>query len=42
VLQQQDDAIEPGHIVQTLQSGYALNERAVRPASVSVRPSEES
>jgi molecular chaperone GrpE len=40
VLQQQDENIAPGHIVQTLQSGYALNDRAVRPASVSVRPSE--
>jgi molecular chaperone GrpE len=40
VLQQQDDAIDPGHIVQTLQAGYALNDRAIRPASVSVRPTE--
>jgi molecular chaperone GrpE len=40
VLQQQDEAIEPGHIVQTLQMGYALNDRAIRPASVSVRPTE--
>jgi molecular chaperone GrpE len=40
VLQQQDENVEPGHIVQTLQSGYALNDRAVRPASVAVRPSE--
>jgi molecular chaperone GrpE len=40
VLQQQDERIEPGHIVQTLQAGYSLNDRAIRPASVSVRPSE--
>jgi molecular chaperone GrpE len=40
VLQQQDESVDPGCIVRTLQAGYALNDRAVRPASVSVRPSE--
>ena len=40
VMQQQDERVEPGHIVMTLQAGYALNDRAIRPASVSVRPTE--
>jgi molecular chaperone GrpE (heat shock protein) len=40
VLQQQDEAVRPGHIVRTLQAGYALHDRAIRPASVSVRPTE--
>jgi molecular chaperone GrpE len=40
VMQQEDEGVEPGHIVVTLQAGYALNDRAIRPASVSVRPTE--
>jgi molecular chaperone GrpE len=40
VTQMQDDAIPPGHIVRSLQTGYALNERVIRPASVAVRPNE--
>lgn len=40
VMQQQADDVEPGHIVALLQPGYALGERVVRPAKVSVRPGE--
>jgi molecular chaperone GrpE len=39
VMQEDDPGIGPGRIVRTLQAGYALNDRAVRPASVSVKPS---
>jgi molecular chaperone GrpE (heat shock protein) len=38
VTQQQDDDVEPGHIVSTLQTGYKLDGRVIRPAMVSVRP----
>jgi len=42
VVQAKDADVRPGHIAATLQSGYALNDRAVRPAMVSVRPAEET
>jgi molecular chaperone GrpE len=38
VTHQQHDDVEPGHIVATLQTGYKLDERLIRPAMVSVRP----
>lgn len=38
VTQAQHDDVEPGHIVATLQSGYKLHDRVIRPAMVSVRP----
>ena len=34
--------VAPGRIVAVYQSGYALGERVIRPAKVSVRPAEES
>ena len=40
VTQMDDENIAPGHIVRSLQNGYALSERVIRPASVSVRPTE--
>ena len=30
--------VEPGHIVATLQPGFMLNDRVIRPATVTVRP----
>lgn len=41
VVQQDVESIEPGRIVATLQSGYAMGERIIRPATVSVRPRAE-
>src|SRR4051812_30553834 len=41
VVQVQSDEVPPGHIVRTLQAGYSLNDRPIRPAMVSVRPAEE-
>jgi molecular chaperone GrpE len=38
VLQEPSDAVEPGRVVKTLQPGYALEDRLIRPAMVSVRP----
>lgn len=38
VVQAQHDDVEPGHIVSTLQPGYMLGERVIRPAMVSIRP----
>jgi molecular chaperone GrpE len=40
VTQQVDDEVEPGHIVATLQTGYKLGDRVIRPAMVSVKPAE--
>lgn len=40
VTQQQAEGIEPGRIVATLQAGYRLDDRVVRPAMVSVKPAE--
>lgn len=34
--------VKPGHIVQTFQIGYAMGERIIRPAKVSVSPSDET
>lgn len=41
VIQQDVSEVEPGHIVATLQAGYAMGDRVIRPASVSVRPRQE-
>jgi molecular chaperone GrpE len=41
VVQQDVEGVEPGHIVATLQAGYAMGDRVVRPATVSVRPRQE-
>jgi molecular chaperone GrpE len=38
VTHQQAEGIEPGHVVATLQTGYKLDDRVIRPAMVSVRP----
>lgn len=38
VVQENVESVEPGRIVKTLQPGYVLEERLVRPAMVSVRP----
>jgi len=40
VVQTQHDDVEPGHIVSTLQTGYMLGDRVIRPAMVSIRPME--
>jgi molecular chaperone GrpE len=37
VMQAQAEGIEPGHVVQTLQPGYAMGERIIRPAKVTVQ-----
>jgi molecular chaperone GrpE len=37
VVQAQDDNVEPGRIVATLQTGYMLGDRVIRPAMVSIR-----
>lgn len=42
VVQARDTDIRPGHIAATLQTGYALNDRIIRPAMVSVRPPEDN
>jgi molecular chaperone GrpE len=41
VVQQDVEEVEPGRIVATLQTGYAMGERIIRPATVSVRPRPE-
>jgi molecular chaperone GrpE len=41
VVQQDVAHIQPGHIVATLQTGYTLGDRIIRPATVSVRPRPE-
>lgn len=38
VMQEDAPGVEPGRIVRTLQPGYALEDRLVRPAMVAVRP----
>lgn len=38
VMQTETDAVPPGSIVQTLQTGYTLGDRVIRPAKVSIRP----
>ena len=40
VTHQNDPNVEPGRIVATLQTGYKLDDRVIRPAMVSVRPAE--
>lgn len=40
MLQTPSEEVEPGHIVQVLQIGYALRDRVVRPAQVAVCPQE--
>jgi molecular chaperone GrpE len=42
VMRQPADGVAPNHVVSTLQAGYALGETILRPAKVSVSPSEES
>jgi molecular chaperone GrpE len=41
VIQQESRAVPPGSVVATLQAGYALGDRVIRPAKVSIRPSRE-
>jgi len=41
VTQQNAPGIDPGHVVATLQAGYMLGDRVIRPAMVSVQPSED-
>jgi molecular chaperone GrpE len=36
------DGVEPGHIVELVQQGYALGDRVLRPAKVTVRPGDDS
>jgi len=36
------DDVEPGSIVDVHQPGYALNDRILRPAKVTVRPGEDT
>lgn len=38
----ESDEVEPGRIVSVFQAGYALGDRVIRPAKVSVRPADES
>jgi len=40
VMQEVADDIEPGRVVRTLQPGYAMDDRLIRPAMVAVRPTE--
>jgi molecular chaperone GrpE len=41
VVQQDVEGVDPGRVVATLQNGYALGERVIRPATVAVRPRHE-
>lgn len=41
MLQQPSTEVEPGHIVQTLSSGYRLGERVIRPAKVIISKIDE-
>ena len=41
VMQTETDAVEPGAIVSTLQTGYMLGDRVIRPAKVSIRPKSD-
>lgn len=40
IAQQSGDGVEPGRIVSTMQVGYAMGERLIRPARVVVAPME--
>ena len=40
VMQENRKGVEPGRIVDTLQAGYVMGDRIVRPAMVSVAPAE--
>lgn len=42
VTRQHAPGVSPGHIVATLQAGYSLGDRIVRPAMVAVAPADES
>jgi len=42
VMQQDHEQVEPGSVVASLQKGYAMGDRTLRPAKVSVRPELES
>lgn len=41
MLRSEGAGIEPGHVVATLQAGYAMGDRVIRPAKVSVSPARE-
>lgn len=41
MLRSAGEGIEPGRIVATLQAGYAMGDRVIRPAKVSVSPSSD-
>ncbi len=40
VMQEAAEGIAPGNVVRTLQPGYAMDERLIRPAMVAVKPKE--
>ncbi|HYE03175.1 MAG TPA: nucleotide exchange factor GrpE, partial [Phycisphaerales bacterium] len=40
IMHQAREGVAPGHVVATLQAGYMLGDRVIRPAKVSVAPSE--
>lgn len=42
VMRAEKAGVKPGRIVQSFQIGYALGDRVIRPAKVSVSPSDES
>ena len=42
MLRSESAGIDPGRIVATLQAGYAMGDRVIRPAKVSVSPASES
>jgi molecular chaperone GrpE len=41
VMRQPAEDVSPGHIVNTLQTGYLMGDTVLRPAKVSVSPSED-
>lgn len=41
VMQDAAEGIKPGHVVATLQAGYKLGDRVIRPAKVSVAPGSD-
>jgi molecular chaperone GrpE len=41
VMRQRQEGIEPGRVTATLQAGYMLGDRVIRPAMVAVAPGEE-
>ncbi len=41
VAQRAVEGVEPGHVVQSLQRGYTLGDRVIRPAMVIVAPNQE-